>query len=462
MPDPLEALRGLEGPVDPDPLFAAHLRARLARALSLPKGVTVSDRALEAEPEAPTATTTASPQAVIPYLIVTDARRALDWYGDAMGARRGGEPIVMPDGRIGHAELEVGGGTIYLADESPDSLVAAPRPSDGASVSLAVSVPDVDQMVERAVRAGAELERPPAGHPYGRNAVIRDPFGHRWIVSALIPLPAPGPVSGTRRPSRRRTEERSSSGPEPSSGGAETTAPAPRSGDIGYVSLWVPDAGRAADFFGRVLGWRYRPGSSDPSFQVEGGSLPHGLFGGQERSTLFLCFAVDDVSGAIVRVRSAGGAAHDPRDEPYGRTADCVDNQGVAFALVELPAWGDVGSGRRGPMNGERHGDLSYVTMEVADSEKARAFYGSVLGWRFHPGRVEDGWEAADVVPMTGMHGGHAQGTTVPMYRVDDITAAVDRLRAAGGTTTEPQRQSYGISAECVDDQGTRFYLGQL
>ena len=63
---------------------------------------------------------------------------------------------------------------------------------------------------------------------------------------------------------------------------------------------------------------------------------------------------------------------------------------------------------------------------------------------------------------MTGMHGGHDVATGVPMYRVDDIEAAVARVRAAGGTATDPERQPYGISAECVDDQGTRFYLGQL
>jgi predicted enzyme related to lactoylglutathione lyase len=63
---------------------------------------------------------------------------------------------------------------------------------------------------------------------------------------------------------------------------------------------------------------------------------------------------------------------------------------------------------------------------------------------------------------MVGMHGGHDRATGVPMFRVDDVVAAVARVRATGGTATDPERQPYGISSECVDDQGTRFFLGEL
>jgi uncharacterized protein len=63
---------------------------------------------------------------------------------------------------------------------------------------------------------------------------------------------------------------------------------------------------------------------------------------------------------------------------------------------------------------------------------------------------------------MAGFAGGVAQPRVVPMFRVDDIQAAVERVRAAGGTAGEPMHEGYGIRAECVDDQGTVFYLGQL
>jgi predicted enzyme related to lactoylglutathione lyase len=423
MVDPFEALRDQHLPVDPDREFAARLRARVERALSLPEGVIVSETTLEIEP----ATTSQAP-GLTPYLIVADARRALEWYVDALGARRLGEPMVMPDGRIGHAELELAGSPIFLADESPESHVAAPRPGADATVSLVVDVPDVDAALARAVEAGGEVERPAADHPYGRNAVMRDPFGHRWMLSS-----APTPPS--------------------------TATEVMRPGDIGYVSLWVPDVERAEAFFGGVLRWSFDPSSSDQGRQVRGAAPHHGLWGGQPRSTLFLCYVVDDVDHAIARVRDAGGTAEAPTDEPYGRIANCVDDQGTPFAVFTPPG-GDPAP--RGPVNGSRHGDVSYLTLEVHDSSRARAFYGAVLGWRFTPGHVVDGWAVEDVHPMTGLSGGHGEATGVPMYRVDDIDVAVQRVRSLGGTATDPERQPYGTTSECVDDQGTRFYLSQL
>ncbi len=232
-----------------------------------------------------------------------------------------------------------------------------------------------------------------------------------------------------------------------------------RPGDLAYVSLWVPDVERAAAFFGAVLGWTYAPASGPQGRQVEGVTPRHGLWGGQQRSTLFLCFAVDDVDAAVARVRAAGGRAQAPRHEPYGLVADCVDDQGLPFAIVQSPGGP---AGNRASPTGDRPGDLAYVVMEMVDSARGRAFYGSVLGWRFSPGRTPGGWDVEGVVPMVGVAGGQDRATIVPMYRVGDIAVAVERVRAAGGTATNPERQHYGVSSSCTDDQGPRFYLGEL
>lgn len=162
-----------------------------------------------------------------------------------------------------------------------------------------------------------------------------------------------------------------------------------------------------------------------------------------------------DLASAVRRVRAADGAAGEPRDEPYGLVADCTDDQGVVFALLQPPS--GVGT-EPPPMGG--HGDLVYVTCEVVDSVRARAFYEAVLGWTFARGGVPDGWQVQGA--MVGVHGGHPQATTLPMWRVDDVAAAVERVRAAGGTASEPQIRPYGVEAACADDQGVRFYLGQL
>jgi predicted enzyme related to lactoylglutathione lyase len=81
---------------------------------------------------------------------------------------------------------------------------------------------------------------------------------------------------------------------------------------------------------------------------------------------------------------------------------------------------------------------------------------------QFSPGRVSDGWNVAEVVPMSGLSGGHQRATLVPMFRVDDIAAAVERVRAQGGEATDPDVQPYGVTSTCKDDQGLPFYLGQF
>ncbi len=428
MTDPFDALHAPVEPVDPDPVFAARLRARLARALTLPEGVDMSGTVLDPEP-------VSSPQVtaypgVVPYLAVADAHRALAWYRDALGAQLRDEPIVMPDGRIGHAELELGGGLVMVSDEHPEIGVAAPARGRGVAVTLHLEVADVDAAARRAVAAGAHLDRPPADNPYGRNAVVIDPFGHRWMIS------------------------------NPSTpAGSTTLSPAavPGHGDVSYASLWVPDVEVAARFYGAVLGWSYAPGSAPQGRQVDHVRPPLGLWGGQEHRTMFLCFAVDDVTAGVGRVRAAGGQAGEPRHEHGGLLADCVDDQGMAFSLSEA---GGRDSGEAADAPG--HGELAYLTIGVGDTRRAQAFYSAVLGWRFTPGHMADGWNVEGVRPMAGMHGGAEVAVVVPMYAVDDVHAAVERVRAAGGTATDPERMPYGVTSDCTDDQGSRFYLGQL
>jgi uncharacterized glyoxalase superfamily protein PhnB len=440
MSDPFEALRDLVVPIDPDPRFAARLRARLERALLAPEGATMTTTTTTTTNRNTNTTneTTATAAAdlplrsLTPYIVVDDARGALDWYVRALGARRRGEPIVMDDDRVGHAELAFGDSVLMLADEFPEIRMRGPKARGGVSQSLRLEVTDVDGTVERAVAQGAELDRPVADHPYGRNGVIIDPFGHRWMVASPVPT--------ATEPETTRLYH----------------------GDVVYSSLWVPDVERAAAFFGSVLGWRYGPGGEPRGRQVEGLGQRIGLWGDEEHNTMFLCFAVDDVAAAVERVRAAGGQAGEPTQEPYGLIADCTDDQGMQFAVYELPPEESVGV----PAGRYRHGEICYLTIEVADSARARTFFGAVLGWEFTPGQVEDGWSARnagrEVHYMTGLHGGQARSTVVPMFFVDDIGSAVERVRAAGGTATEPARQPYGVTAECADDQGTRFYLGEL
>ena len=118
-----------------------------------------------------------------PYLIVKGAARAIDFYKQVFGATE-----LMrfpgPGGAIGHAEIRIGDSPIMLADEAPQMGYRSPQSVGGTPVSVMLYVQDVDKVVDRAVKAGAKLERPVADQFYGdRNGTIHDPFGHVWTIA---------------------------------------------------------------------------------------------------------------------------------------------------------------------------------------------------------------------------------------------------------------------------------------
>jgi hypothetical protein len=104
MTDPFEALREPVTPADPDPGFAGRLRSRLTREIFASPGGIMSQQtaAIHAEREP------AWPPTLTPYIVVRDARRAMDWYAEVFGAQRRGELHVNADGTIGHAEVGFG------------------------------------------------------------------------------------------------------------------------------------------------------------------------------------------------------------------------------------------------------------------------------------------------------------------------------------------------------------------
>jgi PhnB protein len=92
------------------------------------------------------------------------------------------EPIVMDDGRIGHVELSFDGARVMMSDPFPDIHVDAPAEGRGTAVTLYLTTRDVDALAARAAAAGATVDRGPQDSDHGRTAVLRDPFGHRWML----------------------------------------------------------------------------------------------------------------------------------------------------------------------------------------------------------------------------------------------------------------------------------------
>lgn len=123
---------------------------------------------------------------VIPYLSIEGATAAIDFYTKVFNAK---ERMRMPgpDGRIGHAELDIGDSVVMLADTFPDMGNPSPHKLGGTPVTVMVYVTDVDAVFDRAIKAGATADRPVENQFYGdRAGQFTDPFGHKWFVATHV------------------------------------------------------------------------------------------------------------------------------------------------------------------------------------------------------------------------------------------------------------------------------------
>jgi PhnB protein len=123
---------------------------------------------------------------VTPRLVVMDGAAAIDFYARAFGAQEIGQRFLDPDGRVVHAEVEIGDSVIMITEAGID----ANAPVGGGEVVTAIMATywrDVDAAWERALRAGAEVIYPLADQFYGeRGGRLRDPFGQQWMLSQRI------------------------------------------------------------------------------------------------------------------------------------------------------------------------------------------------------------------------------------------------------------------------------------
>lgn len=120
--------------------------------------------------------------AVTPYLAVRGASDAIAFYKRVFGAS---ETMRLEDGeRLGHAEITIGDSVLMISDEYPEINVVGPQTLGNSPVALHLFVEDVDATFALAVEAGAQVLRPVADQFMGiRNGILRDPFGHRWMIA---------------------------------------------------------------------------------------------------------------------------------------------------------------------------------------------------------------------------------------------------------------------------------------
>ena len=120
---------------------------------------------------------------VTPYLVIKGAAKAIEYYKNVFGAT-----VVVrmdgPDGKVGHAELQIGDSRIMLADENPAMGYRSAESIGASPVSLYVYMPDCDAIVEKAAKQGAKILKPVADQFYGdRSGFFQDPFGHLWGIA---------------------------------------------------------------------------------------------------------------------------------------------------------------------------------------------------------------------------------------------------------------------------------------
>jgi PhnB protein len=125
---------------------------------------------------------------ITPYLSLSNAAAMIDFYKNVFGATETMR-LRQPDGRIGHAELKINGGSIMMADEFPEMGFVSPKTLGGvrSPVSIHLYVDNVDEVYKRALEAGATSLREPEDQFYGeRNAQVRDASGHCWDLSMQV------------------------------------------------------------------------------------------------------------------------------------------------------------------------------------------------------------------------------------------------------------------------------------
>jgi uncharacterized glyoxalase superfamily protein PhnB len=321
--DPFEQLRVDAEPGAPDGRFVAGLRHRIVAALEaaglptvdLPqRSTTVTDTTTIATPS------TATTSTITPYLAIAGAAAAIDWYVAVLGAV---EQIryTGDDGRVGHAELTIGGARFMLSDEYPEVGVGvvAPTTLGGTPFSMHVEVPDVDAVYARVVADGrARVGREPHDEAYGaRSFDMIDPFGHRWMIQTPTGNPSPEEIQAA------------------TTGFTITAAPsAPAPVEIGYVTFGSPDTHVAAEFYGALFGWVTERGpSGDEYAHVANTELPMGLAPGTADEAPVIYFRVDDIARYVARVRELGGEVLSETTYDSGPNAVCRDVQGRQFQL---------------------------------------------------------------------------------------------------------------------------------
>ncbi|MCB6176523.1 VOC family protein [Rhodobacter sp. Har01] len=236
-----------------------------------------------------------------------------------------------------------------------------------------------------------------------------------------------------------------------------------------WYELVTPDAAQAQAFYGPVLGWEFQDAGM-PGFSymlaMKTGAMVAGLMQPDAPMPCFwmVYFAVDDCDAATARVAALGGTVHRaPEDIPgTGRFAVVADPQGAAFGVLQ-PLPGQEGSA----FDQRKEGHGNWHELQTSDSAGALAFYRDLLGWG--TGQAMDMGPMgtyqiirrgeADIGGIMRLPQPGIPPNWTPFFGVNGTNAAIDRVRAAGGTILHGPQEVPGPAfiAYFQDPQGAVF-----
>lgn len=407
----------------------------------------------------------------IPYLSVRGAANAIEFYKKAFGAEEVLR-LTQPDGRVGHAEINIDGAKIFLADEFPEIGFSSPESLGGSPVQISLQVGDVDRVARRAIEAGATVLRPVADQFYGaRSGHFRDPFGYTWVISTLTEQLSPEEM-------QRRNDEMS----RPERPAAEAAAPAAK--PVSYIRagfhtvtpyLIISEAARWIDFAKQAFG-------AEDKFRARRSPSPG------EKGSDTIMHAEVQIGDSIIELADAN-----PQFPPMPSTLlirvsdpDLVFHDAIAAGATEIEPVSDQEYGSRGgvvldpsgnrlsisrPLPGSKIFDeFRSVTPHLNPVHAApfiefleKAFGGEVIV-RTQPGerilyaqvRIGD-----SILSMSEAHGPYQpMPSTLHLY-VPDTDALYERaLRAGAESIQPPADQPYGDrSAGVRDPFGNRWFV---
>ena len=431
----------------PRPDFRTYLKVDLERRVSM------ASSAKAAQEVRTTAT---------PYLSVRGASAAIEFYKRAFGATEATR-LVQPDGRIGHAEINIDGARIMLADEFPEIGFRSPESLGGSPVNIHLDVPDVDAVARQAIAAGAKVVRPVTNQFYGdRSGQLSDPFGYTWTVSTHK-------ETMTTEEMQRRMDEMSRQ--------QNSSTPAPvkfiREGFHSITPyLIISGAAQWIDFVKRAFGAEehfraQRPGAEDIIMHAEvkiGDSMIELADANPEYpampSTLLL--RVDDPDAVYNRALEAGATVMEPiTDQAYGsRGGTVLDVAGNRLHISKPTGPGlDIFKGFRSVtphLYAQQPVDLiEFLQRAFGGEETYRAEMpdGSIPHAQV---RIGD-----SIVALAGGHGPYTpMPTTLHLYVPDTDSVYKQALRAGATSIQTPADQPYGDrSAGVTDPFGNRWFI---